>query len=943
MAWMRMMGVDSVAYHEHTVAGRSDDPVAAAAAYYASHGETPMVWGGAGRHLLALDGHVDLVDYRAIFGIGGALDPAAGTRLVACRRPGMELVVSPHKSVAELGVIGRAEDMHAIVDAERDATLAHLDRLVAERGGRRGRAMEAASTGRLLWATSRHATTRAGDPQVHDHVLIANVVAMRDARGGWKGLDTAFLRDHLHAATAVGRMAAAAKAVELGYGIVPDGGPTGRLGGWAIAGIPDDVCALHSTRSAQITAAVGADASFAARSLAARATRDRKTTEALEDHLSRWRAELSAMGHPPEELLAAVTAAGGHHLHAPDLAELAADLLGPGGRLAETNTFTTDDVIVAVVPYLHGLPLDALQTAVEAVLAHDDAVALPHLATARNDAWVARCVLEDEQQIERLADELMSRAAPQLDPDAAAVAIGSTEATLGRPLTDTQRQVAAGLLTSGQPLELVVGVAGSGKTTTLTAVKAGFEAAGYRVLGAATSGQAARNLGSEAGVASRTVASLSWHLEHATLTLGRRDVLILDEGAMTTDADIARLLTAATRCGAKLIVVGDDRQLGAVGPAGALRALSERHPERTRHLTDNLRQRDPGEVAALEQLRARHVPAAVAWYARHGRLRPMPDRRSAVHHMVRAWAADVAAGRDSLLLAYRRDSVEALNQTARTLLERAGALTGPEVVAPGGRRYRSGDRVVTLAPGPGGAWVTSQTAQVTDVDTTTGGLTVRTPDGRQLHLDRDSTGADRLSHGYAMTAHRAQGATVDTAHVLDDGGGRELAYVAMSRARQRSLVYVTANSLQDGVSRLSWAWDDARRHHWALDQARAARRLTELRAERGRLVATIPPDVTAELADARAELALHEASSGAPGDTASRLLARIASLEEADTTRREHLRANPQVLQQIREIDRHLGEQRRTLGRLNAAVRQHQTSPSVDTGPQILARDPVEL
>jgi len=115
-----------------------------------------------------------------------------------------------------------------------------------------------------------------------------------------------------------------------------------------------------------------------------------------------------------------------------------------------------------------------------------------------------------------------------------------------------------------------------------------------------------------------------------------------------------------------------------------------------------------------------------------------------------------------------------------------GAFTGPEVVAPGGRRYRTGDRVVPLAPGVGGAWVTSQTAQVTDVDATTGGLTVRTPDGRQLHLDRDATGADRLAHGYAMTAHRAQGATVDTAHVLDDGGGRELAYVAMSRARQRA-------------------------------------------------------------------------------------------------------------------------------------------------------------
>lgn len=94
------------------------------------------------------------------------------------------------------------------------------------------------------------------------------------------------------------------------------------------------------------------------------------------------------------------------------------------------------------------------------------------------------------------------------------------------------------------------------------------------------------------------------------------------------------------------------------------------------------------------------------------------------------------------------------------------------------------------------------------------------------------------------------------------------------------------HTLQDAVSRLSWAWDDERRHHWALDQARAARRLTDLRAERGRLVATIPPDVTAELADARAELNLHEATSGAPDDTAPHLLTRIARLEDEATARR---------------------------------------------------------
>ena len=245
MAWMHMMGADSVAYHEANVAERADDHRDATIDYYGSRGETPLVWGGTGRALLGVDGRVDAEAYRAVFGPGGACLPRTGARLVATRRPGIELVVSPPKSVAELGVIGRADDMHTIADAERDATMGYLDRVVGEIGGRRGRAQTPTRTGGLVWATSRHATTRAGDPQVHDHVLVANVVWMRDTRGGWKALDTALLRDQLHAATAVGRLAAARAAVELGYGIVADEGRSGRLGGWNIAGIPDQALAVH--------------------------------------------------------------------------------------------------------------------------------------------------------------------------------------------------------------------------------------------------------------------------------------------------------------------------------------------------------------------------------------------------------------------------------------------------------------------------------------------------------------------------------------------------------------------------------------------------------------------------------------------------------------------------------------------------------------------------
>jgi ATP-dependent exoDNAse (exonuclease V) alpha subunit len=148
--------------------------------------------------------------------------------------------------------------------------------------------------------------------------------------------------------------------------------------------------------------------------------------------------------------------------------------------------------------------------------------------------------------------------------------------------------------------------------------------------------------------------------------------------------------------------------------------------------------------------------------------------------MVMAWAQGVIDGRDALMVAYHRDSVETLNRAARAVWEKLGRLSGPELEAPGGRRFRAGDQVVALAPGPGGAWVTSQRAVVTAVDTEARALTAVTPEGTELHMGPEQIGADKLGHAYAVTAHRSQGATVDVTHALEDGGGRELAYVAMS-------------------------------------------------------------------------------------------------------------------------------------------------------------------
>jgi conjugative relaxase-like TrwC/TraI family protein len=128
---------------------------------------------------------------------------------------------------------------------------------------------------------------------------------MADGKRGWKAVDPAALRDILHAATAFGRVASAAKAIELGYAIEPDDGPWGRLGHWRIAGMAEGACQLFSKRSAEITAAVeskGFD-TYQARQTAARDTRKNKRHAPTADLMDGWILELSAAGYTPEGIL----------------------------------------------------------------------------------------------------------------------------------------------------------------------------------------------------------------------------------------------------------------------------------------------------------------------------------------------------------------------------------------------------------------------------------------------------------------------------------------------------------------------------------------------------------------------------------------------------------------------------------------------------------------
>lgn len=872
-----MGGADGVAYHRETVMGRADDYPGRALEYYASRGETPMRWGGKVAERLGLVGEVTPEQYDAVMAPGGCCDPLTGERLVNTKNPYVEIVIGAHKATALLGVIGRAEDMHAIIDIERQATIDYLEASMQDTGGRRGKAATLTPTTGLLYAYTRHGTSRAGDPSPHDHIAIANITEMLDDRGGFKALFTALFRDRVEPATMWGRLCSAAEAIRRGYAIEWDNGPSGRLRHWRIAGIAQEACERMSKRSDAIGEYLSDKGyvGYRARNVAARATREVKRGTGIDELMPRWEAELAEIGWPVHRIEAAVQDARPQctGLAAPlthtEIDLIAARLLDVEGEfLARGKVFTRSRLVTEVAPLLYGHDPAELDHVLDRIIGCDLVVPLIGVAGAREQVYTAAAVLEAELTIAATVERLITADGPQLDPARILRAIAAKQEDIGGELSDGQYRAVDAICGSGRAVDVVVGIAGSGKTTALDAATTALEEAGYRVIGTATSGQAARTLGDAAGIEARTMRSLLWQLDHGGIVLDRDCIVILDEAGMTTDNDMARLLLAVEAARAKVVIVGDDRQLSAVGPGGALHAVLDEHTDVVTVLTENMRQREPAERDTLLHLRSGNLDRAIAWYAANDRIVVADDRIDALVGIVDAYITDVEAGAETFMLAWQRVNVSDLNRLARDAARQHGWLQGPDLELPDGRLFAVGDQVVMLAPNYQGQLVTSERARIIDIDRHAHAITIQTEHGRHVTLLGSDLDPDRITHGYALTVHREQGATSDRTHYYADGGGRELAYVAASRARHHTTIHTVADNLGQAIERLATDWSRLQHDTWLSptttighDPHHDTTEADDLLAERARLeqeladtLALSPPDVTDELQLATARL-----------------------------------------------------------------------------------------
>ena len=799
--WKLRVGAE--AYYLSQVASGLDD-------YYSGEGETAGRWVGAASHGLGLDGEVSGEDLRALLaGLapGTGLTPN-GTRLRAHPRrvPGFDLTFSVPKSVSVAYALGdplvQAAIVHAAEAAVADA-IAWLEREACH--VRRGTNRQDAKGRVADWGTRRmpgagfvaaqfaHRTSRAGDPQLHWHVLVANTTKGPDGR--WSALDATGIYRSQRVAGVIFQAALRRQLTDrLGVGWTPP-----IRDACEIAGIPRRILRLFSKRRVEIQAELdrlGASGPKAAEA-ATLATRRAKSATDANLLVARWQREADGAGWGPTDLdrLLATRASSARPNEHSETATLAAS---HEARLIDHEaTFTLHDAAAAIASALpNGATAAEVERLVAGVLANDATVGIRPETTARPLAgWEVRNTTRTHIALEmELREAIASGVASSvgvLTPDVVGHACATTS------LADDQVVALTRLCTQGNGVEVLVGRAGSGKTHTMAGIRAAYSTAGWRVLGVAPSARAARELESGAGIASFTVPRFDRHV--SSVPLATPTVVIVDEAGMCGTVDLHRVVTSARRVNAKVILVGDPRQLPEVLAGGGLAAAIDQLGTQVCELTTNRRQSSGvGDRRARASSPWRRSPRMVVvrqpWSCS---ARRRPD-------IAPAWAVDdwweaTAAGRDALLLAGTRSEAHALNRLARQRAADGGSLGGPELRI-ADRAFQKGDRVLFCRNDARQQTLHGGTIRVDNgmlgrvslVHLDAGTLDVELRGGVTVRVTAEYLADGHLDHGYAMTIHKSQGATCDDVFVVGPAGlYREAAYVALSRARDGATVYAT--------------------------------------------------------------------------------------------------------------------------------------------------------
>jgi Ti-type conjugative transfer relaxase TraA len=443
----------------------------------------------------------------------------------------------------------------------------------------------------------------------------------------------------------------------------------------------------------------------------------------------------------------------------------------------QQSTFTQRDI--AKFAHRHSEGIDQFNEVIGAMRGAPDLVELGKNARGE-DRFTTRTMIEAEQRLHRTAELMAEKEIHEMLDGHRDAALARAQAR-GLVLSGEQADALAHV-TDGRDLGIVVGHAGTGKSAMLGVARETWEAAGYKVRGTALSGIAAENLQSGSGISSRTIAGMEHGWQQARDVLSDRDVLVIDEAGMVGTRQLERVLSHAAEAGAKVVLVGDPKQLQSIEAGAAFRSIYERHGGA--EIGEVRRQREDWQREATRDLANGKTGNALEAYRSRGMVHEAQTREQARGNLIERWDLDRQASpeRSRIILTHTNDEVRALNETAREKMREAGSL-GEEVrvtVERGARNFASGDRIMFLQNERGLGVKNGTLGTIEQVSPQA--MSVRIDGGRSVTFDLKDY--SRIDHGYAATIHKAQGMTVDRTHVLATPGmDAHGSYVALSRHR----------------------------------------------------------------------------------------------------------------------------------------------------------------
>jgi conjugative relaxase-like TrwC/TraI family protein len=787
--------------------------------YLTGHGESPGRWLGRGAAALGQRGTATTEAFVRMFhgrhpDTGELLGRAHGEGGV----PAFDVVLRPTKSVSLLYGLGDAKVAATVLEAHYQATSEALGYLEEHVGARRGHGGCQHVAGQGLVAVGfDHRTSRAGDPLLHTHVIVSNRVQGPDGR--WTALNGRDLYRHRLAADAIYR-GAYQRALSRSLGV--EWSEADQYGNREVAGIPDELVRAFSKRTDAIDLEVERlEAEGRVRTprlvkWVVHSTRQAKRQEAPATLAERWRAEArdhgvdipallrDVQGRPAAGDPATVDAEAG-------VAGVFDQLAGVQGLTAQASTFARQEVIAALGAQLACADRARLETLADRFL-EERAVSVVADRSLGERRYATPELLGVEQRLVAGALQRQGEQAGVCSPEAVRAALAE-HPTIG----DDQAGMVRDLCRRGAGVQVVVGKAGTGKTFALGVARHAFTLDGYKVIGAAPTGIATTSLEAEGFEEVATVDRLLVELDQANHNgqrprrgaaveplLDGRTVLVVDEAGMVGSRNLTRLLDHARQAGAKVVLVGDDRQLGPIDAGGGFRGLRLRLG--ASELSENRRQHEAWEREALELVRDGQVDQAVDAYREHDRVVAARSKTELTLELVRDWwvahqeaeTAEAAGerGKDAVILAFRRDEVDRLNTVCQQVMANNGRL-GLARLQLSDRSFHVGDQVVCGRNDLRGVGVANGTrGTITALDLGQRAITIRTEQGREVTLDADyldhpvPKGRRVIDLAYATTGHKAQGLTRWRALVrLTGSEDANWLYVQLSRAKHLTRLF----------------------------------------------------------------------------------------------------------------------------------------------------------